>query len=54
MGKDEQQRLIDNIAGTLSRVSREDIIERSIGHFRNADKDYGERLSRAVKLLRKR
>jgi catalase len=54
MGKDEQQRLIDNIAGTLSRVSREDIIERCIGHFRNADKDYGDRLSKAVKALRKR
>jgi catalase len=54
MSKDEQQRLIDNIAGTLSRVSREDIIERSIGYFRNADKDYGDRLSKAVNLLRKR
>jgi catalase len=52
MDKDAKQRLIDNIAGTLSRVSREDIIERSIGHFRNADKDYGERVSKAVKQLR--
>ncbi len=54
MDNDAKQRLIDSIAGTLSRVSREDIIERAIGHFRNADKDYGERLAKAVRQLRQR
>ncbi|MBN1890819.1 MAG: catalase [Thermoflexales bacterium] len=49
-----QQRLIDNIAGNLSRVSREDIIERSIAHFRNADPDYGRRVAEAVVALRKK
>ena len=42
----EKDRLIANIAATLSRVSREDIVERSIAHFRNADPDYGTRLSK--------
>jgi catalase len=52
MKEDEKQRLVANIAGGLSRVSREDVIERSIGHFRKADADYGERVARAVAALR--
>lgn len=54
MKEDEKQRLVANIAGGLSRVSREDVIERSIGHFRKADADYGERVARAVAALRAR
>jgi catalase len=53
MSEEEKERLIDNIAASLSRVSRDDIIERSISHFRNADPDYGERLARAVERRRK-
>jgi catalase len=34
--KDPQQRLGDNIAGSLALVSREDIITRSIAHFAKA------------------
>jgi catalase len=30
------------------------VIERAIGHFRNADPDYGERLAMAVRALRMR
>jgi catalase len=52
MKEDEKQRLVANIAGGLSRVSRDDVIERSIGHFRKADADYGERVARAVAALR--
>ena len=52
MKEDEKQRLVANIAGGLSRVSREDVIERAIGHFRKADADYGERVARAVAALR--
>ena len=36
MRPDERERLIANIAGTLSRVSRPIIIERGIAHFRAA------------------
>jgi catalase len=54
MSEDEKKRLVENIAGTLSRVSREEIIEKSIGHFRSADKDFGDRLTKAVKALRQK
>jgi catalase len=52
MSSEEKGRLVANIAGTLSRVSRPDIIERSLGHFRSADKDLGERLKKAIDSLR--
>ncbi len=45
---DAQQRLVDNIAGSLAQVSREDIIERSISHFRKADAEYGRRIAEGV------
>jgi catalase len=40
--------LIGNIAASLSQVSREDIIERSVGHFRKADHEFGDRVAEAV------
>jgi catalase len=46
--KDAQQRLVDNIVGSLAQVSRDDIIERSIGHFRKADADLGRRIATGV------
>lgn len=49
MSEGEQQRLVDNLAGSLAGVSREDIIARSIGHFRAADPGLGARLEAAVK-----
>jgi catalase len=52
MSAGEQQRLVDNIAGSLAQVSRDDIIVRSIAHFRAADGSYGERVAAAVKALR--
>jgi catalase len=53
MSEDEKKRVVENIAGSLSHVSRQEIIERSISHFRSADKDLGDRLTKAVKVLRK-
>ena len=44
----EKQRLVGNIAGHLSQVSKDDIIERSVTNFRNADRDYGDRVLKAV------
>ena len=52
MSAGEQQRLVDNIAGSLAQVSRDEIIARSIAHFRAADPSYGERVEAAVKALR--
>ena len=45
---DAQQRLIDNIADSLSRVSIAGVVERSIGHFEKADASFGARLREAI------
>ena len=45
---DAQQRLVENIAGSLAQVSRDDIVARSIQHFRRADVEFGRRLAEAV------
>lgn len=48
MSETEQRRLVANIAAHLSQVNKEDIIERSVSHFRNANRHYGDRVHRAV------
>lgn len=48
MKEDERTRLIDNIAGSLAQVTLPGVVERSIGYFEKADREYGERLRRAV------
>ena len=48
MGKSEKQRLVANIAAHLSQVSKDDIIERSVAHFRKADPEYGDRVAQAM------
>jgi catalase len=48
MSEPEKQRLVGNIAASLSQVSRKDIIDRSIANFRNADAEYGNRVAEAV------
>jgi catalase len=48
MKPDERQRLVENIAASLAQVSRDDVIARSIEHFRKADPEYGARLEAAV------
>jgi catalase len=52
MAEDEKGRLIDNRAGFIAQVSREDIIERAVNNFRQADADFGKRLDIAVQALR--
>ncbi|MFO0593344.1 MAG: catalase [Polyangiaceae bacterium] len=54
MKADEQARLVQNLAGSLAQVSREDVIHRSIGHFEKADADLGRRLRAAVAELREK
>ena len=48
MTETAKEKLIANIAASLSKVSREDIIERSIGHFRKANPEYGDQVAKAV------
>jgi catalase len=48
MKDDERERLVENIAGGLAQVTRQDVIDRSIEHFRKADRDYGSRVAKAV------
>ena len=53
MSEEEKKRLVANIAGSLSRVSRGEIIERGLGNFRSADKDLADRLAKAIRELKK-
>jgi catalase len=51
MSEPEKVRLVSNIAASLSRVSKQDVIERSVANFRRADADYGARVARAVRIV---
>lgn len=48
MGEAEKTRLVENITNGLSKVSRKEIVLRSIEYFSNADSDLGERLRKSV------
>ncbi|KJS55649.1 catalase, partial [Streptomyces rubellomurinus subsp. indigoferus] len=52
MSPGERSRLIDNIAGFLAQVSRDDVVEKNLAHFHAADEEYGARLEAAVAELR--
>ncbi len=49
MPPDEQQRLVENIVGSLRKVPKE-IQERMVQHFSKADKAYGEGIARGLGL----
>ena len=53
MTEPEKERLVANLAGSISQVSRDEIAERAIANFAKADDDLGKRLSAAVAELRK-
>jgi hypothetical protein len=38
----------ENLSGSLAKVGRRDIIERSVDNFRKADRNLGERLAKAI------
>jgi len=48
MDEAARARLVANIAGSLAQVSKDEIVERSVAHFRAADAEYGERVAVAV------
>ncbi|MFH8489481.1 catalase [Streptomyces longisporoflavus] len=52
MSAEEQARLVANIAGGLSQVTRDDVIEKNLAHFHAADTEYGKRVEEAVRALR--
>jgi len=52
MKPDERTRLVENIAGSLAQVHRDDIVRGSIEHFRRADAEYGARVEAAVRAHR--
>ena len=52
MDEAAQARLVANIAGSLSQVSKGEIVTRSVAHFCAADPEYGERVANAVAKLR--
>ncbi|MFJ6238175.1 catalase [Streptomyces griseus] len=52
MSEDEKGRLVANIAGGLSQVTRDDVIAKNLAHFHAADADYGKRVEKAVRALR--
>jgi catalase len=54
MTPEGRERLVENIAGSLAQVSREDVIARSVEHFRKADAEYGARIAEAVAAKRAR
>ena len=52
MPEDAKTRFVQNVAGSLSQVTLDEVITRSIEHFRNADDGLGERLTVAVRARR--
>ncbi|MFF5138535.1 catalase [Streptomyces sp. NPDC013157] len=52
MSAEERQRLVANIAGGLSQVTRDDMIEKNLAHFHAADPEYGRRVAETVRALR--
>ncbi|KOG32914.1 hypothetical protein AQJ84_01945 [Streptomyces resistomycificus] len=52
MSQEERSRLVANIAGGLSQVSLDAVIEKNLTHFHAADPEYGRRVEEAVRALR--
>ncbi|GAA4954270.1 hypothetical protein GCM10023238_21090 [Streptomyces heliomycini] len=52
MTEEEKERLVKNLANAVSGVTRDEIADRAINNFRQADEDFGKRLEAAVQALR--
>ncbi|MGI9017569.1 MAG: catalase [Euzebya sp.] len=52
MDADAQQRLVKNIGASLLGVTKQEIVDRSIEHFRKADPEYGAGIEKAMSDLR--
>ena len=51
MAEDARWRLITNLARSLAPVTRSEVIEQCVGHFRAADSELGSRLEDAIRAL---
>jgi catalase len=49
IGKEAQQRLVNNVAEAMQGVPRE-IVERQLGHFAKADPRYAEGVAHALRM----
>jgi len=47
-----KERLVANLVASFAEVRDQAVVERCISHLRNADKDYGARVEKAVKALK--
>jgi catalase len=52
MDESEKARLVARIGASLARVTRQEIIDRAISHFREADAEYGARVAAVTKEAR--
>jgi catalase len=52
MKEDERDRLVANLAGSFAEVRDQAVVDSCISYLRNADKDYGARVEKAVKALK--
>ncbi len=52
MKEDERGRLIANLAGSFAQVRDQAVVDRCLSYFRAADKEYGDRLEKAIKALK--
>lgn len=50
LSEEERTRLVQNIVASLGQVDSEEIQKRQIGHFYQADPDYGRRVAEALQL----
>ncbi len=48
MGEGEKARLVDKITGGLSRVSKKEVILKSIEYFLHAGSDLANRLTKSI------
>ena len=52
MPEDERGRLVARIGESLAKVSRQEIVDQAIAHFRSADSQYGARIEAVTKQAR--
>jgi len=52
MKEDERERLVANLAGSFAQVRDQAVVDRCLSYFRTADREYGERLEKAIKALK--
>lgn len=52
MKEDERERLVANLAGSLAQVRDQAVVDRCVSYFRAADREYGDRLQKAIAALK--